>query len=172
MTRWTRRLLIGAIAILVPALAGCEAGLDAPTLQYHPANFAANTTQKGISFTNVFVLGPAPGATLPAGGQAGVFLALVANNGDDRLLSVSAPDAATSVQLVGAPVDLPAQTLVDMSGPVPRVVLTGLTSPLSGGQTVNVSFTFAVAGTITVAVPVEPRAFEYATYAPPASPGP
>ena len=37
VTRWNRRLLFGAIAVLVPALAGCEAGLNAPTLDFHPA---------------------------------------------------------------------------------------------------------------------------------------
>ena len=39
MTRWSRCLLFGALAVLVPALAGCEAGLNAPTLEYHPAAF-------------------------------------------------------------------------------------------------------------------------------------
>ena len=48
MTRWTRRLLVGAIAILVPALAGCEAGLNAPTLEYHPAAFGGYATHNGV----------------------------------------------------------------------------------------------------------------------------
>ena len=76
MTRWTRRLLVGAIAILIPALAGCEAGLNAPTLQYHPASNGVSTTVNGIELDNVFVLGPQLNQTLPAGGQAGLFLAL------------------------------------------------------------------------------------------------
>ena len=76
MTRWTRRLLVGAIAILVPALAGCEAGTIAPTLQYHPASEGFSTVSDSIRIDNVFVLGPAPNQTLPAGGQAGVFLSI------------------------------------------------------------------------------------------------
>ncbi len=64
MTRWNRRLLIGALAILVPALAGCEAGLNAPTLEYHPASFGVSTMVDGINIDNVFVLGPEPGSTL------------------------------------------------------------------------------------------------------------
>ena len=52
------------------------------------------------------------------------------------------------------------------------MVLTGLTSPLGGGETVQLSFTFAEAGTITLGVPVEPHAYEYATYSPPAIPTP
>lgn len=169
MTRWNRRLLLGAVVALVPVLAGCEAGYNAPTLQYHPANFAADTTQNGISFSNVFVLDTATNGQGVAGGRAGAFLSLYAENGD-RLESVSAPDAASSVKIVGGPVNLPAQVVVDMDGPVPTVVLTGLTNPLQAGTNVSMSFTFAKAGTITLDVPVEPKAFEYATYSPPASP--
>ena len=169
MTRWNRRLLLGAVVALVPVLAGCEAGYNAPTLQYHPANFAADTTQNGISFSNGFVLDTATNGQGVAGGRAGAFLSLYAENGD-RLESVSAPDAASSVKIVGGPVNLPAQVVVDMDGPVPTVVLTGLTNPLQAGTNVSMSFTFAKAGTITLDVPVEPKAFEYATYSPPASP--
>lgn len=171
MTRWNRRLLFGAVVALVPVLAGCEAGLNAPTLQYHPANFTANKIQNGISFSNVFVVDTATNGEGVAGGRAGVFLSLYAKNGD-RLESVSAPDAASSVKIVGGPVNLPAQVPVDMGGPVPKVVLTGLTNPLQGGQTVSMSFTFAKAGTITIDVPVEPQSFEFATYSPPPTPSP
>lgn len=167
MTRWNRRLLFGAMAVLIPALAGCEAGFNAPTLQYHPANFAANTTRNGISFANLFVLDTATNGEGVAGGLAGVFLSLYARDGD-RLVSVSAPGTAASVKIAGGSVDLPAQNLVDLSGPAPKVVLTGLVSPLEGGQAVELSFTFAKAGTITIAAPVEPKDFEYATYSPPA----
>ncbi len=171
MTRWNRRLLFGAVVVLVPALAGCEAGFNAPTQQYHPANFAANKTQNGISLANLFVLDTATNGEGVAGGRAGVFLSLYSADGD-RLTSVSAPDAASSVKIAGGSVDLPAEIPVNMGGPVPKVVLTGLTNPLQAGQTVSMSFTFAKAGTITVSVPVEPNRFEYATFSPPASPNP
>ncbi len=171
MTRWNRRLLFGAIAMLVPVLAGCEAGQNAPTLTYHPATFGANKVQNGIAIGNVFVLGPMLGSVLPPGGQAGVFLALQAENGD-RLVSISAPGAAASVKISGGSVNLPAQALVDLGGPKPEVVLTGLVSQLGGGETIQLIFNFAEAGRITLAVPVEPHAYEYATYAPPAIPTP
>ena len=171
MTRWNRRLLFGAIALLVPALAGCEAGYNAPTLTFHPANFGVNTIQNGITIDNAFVLGPPPGSALPPGGRAGLFLAIQAQNGD-RLVSVSAPGAATEVRIAGGSVNLPALTVVDLSGPAPEVVLTGLASQLGGGETVQLSFNFAEAGTISLAVPVEPHAYEYATYAPPPVPAP
>jgi copper(I)-binding protein len=169
VTRWTRRLLVGAIAILVPALAGCEAGLNAPTLEFHQASVGTSTIFDGISIDNVFVLGPAPGSTLPAGGQAGVFLALQAPN-DDQLTSISAPGTASSVQLGNGPIILNPNTLVDLGGPSPLLTLDGLTNPLNGGETVKLVLQFATAGTVTLTVPVEPAAFEFATYSPAPTP--
>jgi hypothetical protein len=46
VTRWNRRLLFGAIAVLIPVLAGCEAGQDAPTLAYHPASNGVSVTER------------------------------------------------------------------------------------------------------------------------------
>jgi copper(I)-binding protein len=171
VTRWTRRLLVGAIAILVPALAGCEAGFNAPTLEFHPASDGVSTTVSGINLDNVFVLGPTPGTTLPAGGQAGVFLSLYAQN-SDQLTSISAPGYASSVQLVSGPVTLNPYSLVDLSGPSPQIVLNGLTNPLSGGQTVQLDLTFANAGQVTLTVPVEPAATFFSTFSPPPTPSP
>jgi hypothetical protein len=171
VTRWNRRLLFGAMAVLVPALAGCEAGFNAPTLQYHPANFTGNKMQNGISLSNVFVLDNATNGEGVAGGRAGVFLSLYARDGD-RLISVTAPGTASSVKIAGGSVNLPAGDPVNMGGPVPKVVLTGLTNPLQGGDAITLSFTFAEAGTIAFSVPVEPKSFDYATYSPPAIPNP
>ena len=171
MTRWTRRLLVCAIAILVPALAGCEAGFNAPTLTYHPASNGVSTVQNGITLDNVFVLGPALGSTLPAGGQAGVFLSLSAPN-NDRLVSASAPGAASSVQLLAGPITLSPGTVVSLSGPHPAIVLNGLTTPLSGGETVNLTLDFAAAGPVTLTVPVLPAAYDFSTYAQPPTPTP
>ncbi len=171
MTRWNRRLLLGAIALLVPALAGCEAGYNAPTLTYHPAANGATTMVNGITIDNLFVLGPGLNSVLPAGGRAGVFLALHSANGD-RLVSVAAPGAASSVKVTGGSIDLPPQALVNLSGPTPQIVLTGLTNPLSGGQTIQLVLYFAQAGAVPLSVPVEPHAYDYATYSPPPIPSP
>ena len=164
MTRWNRRLLIGALAILVPALAGCEAGYNAPTLQFHPASFGVSTTVDGINIDNVFVLGPAPGSTLQPGGQAALFMSLESPTGD-RLTKITS-NAASSVQLGNGAITLNPNTLVDLSGPSPLLTLNGLTNPLSGGETVNLVLSFATAGTVNLTVPVEPAAFEFATYSP------
>ena len=169
MTRWNRRLLVGALAILVPALAGCEAGLNAPTLEFHPASFGVSTIVDGIAIDNVFVLGPAPGSTLQAGGQAGLFMSLEAPN-SDQLTSISAPGAASSVQLGNGPITLSPNTLVDLSGPAPLLTLDGLTNPLSGGEMVRLVLNFATAGAVTLTVPVEPAAYEFATYSPAPTP--
>ena len=171
MTRFTRCLLLGATAMLVAALAGCEAGADAPTLQFHPASNGTTTVVNGIRIDNAFVLGPAIGSSLPVGGQAGVFLSLTTQN-HDQLLSARAPGTASSVTLTNAPVTLPPGMVVDMSGPAPEIILNNLTSPLSGGETVELALTFTTAGEVTLQVPVEPAAYDYTTYSPPPPPAP
>ena len=171
MTRWKHRMLFGALAVLAPALAGCEAGYNAPTLEYHQAAFGAYASKNGVSISNAFVLGPSPSGPEVAGGRAGVFLAITSQDGD-KLVSASAPDTATSVQILGGPVSVPAVGSADLTGPVPRVVLNGLASPLQGGTLVKLNLTFAEAGTIAMTVPVQPKAYEYATLSPPATPSP
>jgi copper(I)-binding protein len=166
VTRWTRRLLFGAVAVLVPALAGCEAGLDAPTQDFHPAAMGQSGVFGDITIDNAFVLGPALGSQLPAGGQAGVFLALYATS-NDQLQSVSAPGTAASARLIGGPVNLAPGSLVPLNGQVPKIVLTGLTGPLSGGETVELQLKFANEDEVTLQVPVEPDAFDYSSYSPP-----
>ena len=171
MTRWNRRMLFGVLAVLVPALAGCEAGLNAPTLEFHPAAFGAYANKNGISISNAFVLGPPLSGPAVAGGRVGVFLSITAENGD-RLVSVSAPGTANGAKIAGGSVDLPSQAPVDLTGPVPQVVLTGLANPLQGGETVTLNLNFAEAGTITVNAPVQPQAYEFATFSPPPNPAP
>jgi copper(I)-binding protein len=171
VTRWSRRMLFGALAVLVPALAGCEAGFNAPTSEFHPAGFGAYANKNGISISNAFVLGTSPNGPAVAGGRAGVFLAITAQNGD-RLVSASAPGTASAVTITGGSVDLPSRALVNLAGPVPQVVLAGLANPLQGGQTVALRLNFAEAGTIILPVPVEPHAYEYATFSPPPTPSP
>jgi copper(I)-binding protein len=171
VTRWKHRMLFGALAVLAPALAGCEAGYNAPTLEYHQAAFGAYAMKNGVSISNAFVLGPSPSGPEVAGGRAGVFLAITSENGD-KLVSASAPGTASAVQIIGGSVRVPAAAPVTLTGPVPRVVLTGLADPLQGGDLVTVNLTFAEAGTIRMTMPVQPKAYEYATFSPPPTPSP
>ena len=165
MTRWHRRMLFGALAVLVPALAGCEAGLDAPTLEYHPAAFGGYAAHDGIRIDNAFVLASTTGVAVP---RAGVFFSVTSQDGD-RLVSISAPGTAPLVRIDGGAVNLPPEMPADLTGPVPTVVLTGLSSPLTAGSAITMTFSFARAGTITMQVPVEAHAGEYSTFSPPPS---
>lgn len=168
------RLLIGVLALLIPAIAGCEAGLNAPTLQFHPASSGARAVVNGITVTNLFVLGAPTGATLPAGSSASVFLSLF-NRGTskDALVSVTS-GSAKSVQVSGGSVSLPVNSSVNLTGPHPMVVLTNLTKSLSGGMNIPVTLRFQHAGSVNLLVPVQPQSFYYSTYSapPPATPSP
>ncbi len=168
-----RSLLIGALALsIAAATAGCEAGLNAPTLEFHQASSGAHDVVNGITISNVFVLGAPAGSSLPPGSSAGVFLSLFnGGSNNDTLVSVSAPGSASSVHVTGGTVSLPVQAPVNLSGPQPTVVLTNLTKTLTAGQSIPVTLNFAHAGSVTLIVPVQPQSFFYSTYAtPPASP--
>ncbi len=162
-----RRLLIGAAALLIPVLAGCEAGNNAPTLQFHPAANGAYATADAIGVDNAFILGGPDDTPLAAGSSASMFFA-VYNGGSsaDRLISVSAPGTATSVEVAGGSVTVPANATADLTGPTPKVVLRGLTSALTSGPTVTVILTFQNAGAVALSVPVEPRTGYYSTFSP------
>jgi copper(I)-binding protein len=164
--------LAGAIVALTPTVAGCEAGLNAPTLDFHQAAFGGYTSSaNGVTVSNAFVLGAGVNQALPKGGRAGMFLSVYSTSAD-KLEKVTASGTAASVKLKGGAVNIPANTSVNLTGPAPRLVLTGLSAALRAGSTVWVTFEFATAGDVKVQVPVEPHAYGYATYAQPAAPTP
>ena len=162
-----RRLLVLAIAALIPALAGCEAGNNAPTQQWHQPTDGTGTVHDNIAIRNVFVLGAPIGSTIKAGSSAGVFLALINDGSADKLVSITAPGTAKSVTLPGGSVSLASQQAVLLTGPAPKVVLEGLTRPLTGGSTVRLVLTFQNAASVSITVPVMPRAQYYSTFSPP-----
>jgi copper(I)-binding protein len=156
----------GALALLMPAIAGCEAGNGAPTLEFHAASAGAQTIFNGIRITNVFVLGAPSGATLPAGSSASLFMSLFNDGANaDTLVSASAA-GASDVALDGGTVPLPSETPVNLTGPTPSAVLTNLSKPLESGGFVTVTLQFKNAGPVTLQVPVEPQSFVWATYSP------
>jgi copper(I)-binding protein len=162
------RGLVVLAAALLPVIAGCEAGYNAPTQRWHqPTAGASAVVNNAIRINNLFVLGPPVGTSIGAGGSAGMFFALANDGGADRLLAISAPGAASSVRLPGGGISLAAQQSVLLSGPVPEVVLENLTRNLAGGQMIRVVLDFQNAGSVTLSVPVMPRAEFYATYSPP-----
>jgi hypothetical protein len=57
-----------------------------------------------------------------------------------------------------------------LTGPAPKVVLTDLTRPLTGGSFIKVVLTFQNAGRVELSVPVMPRAQYYSTFSPAPAP--
>jgi copper(I)-binding protein len=159
--------VLGAAAVLIPVLAGCEAGNYAPTVEFHYPTDAAGTVAGDISIRNVFVLGAPLGSSLHKGQAASLFLAMVNNGAPDRLLAISAPGSAASVSLPSGGVPVIYQHPAFLSGPKPQLVLLDLTRNITSGSTVKLQLTFRKAGLVTLVVPVTPRAAHYVTYAPP-----
>jgi copper(I)-binding protein len=168
-----RRMFVAAVAALIPALAGCEAGAHSPTQQWHQPTEGAAGVVHGIDIRNVFVLGGSLTANLQPGQSAGLFLALINNNSKpDRLQKVIAPGTAASVTLPGGSVAINPQQSVLLTGPAAKVVLTDLTHQLAGGSFITVKLQFQNAGTVTLSVPVMPRAQYYSTFSAAPTPTP
>lgn len=168
--RALRRACAAAAVALIPVLAGCEAGSNAPVLHWHPPTSGASATIKEgggeIAIRNAFVLGAPPITTLPAGSSAGLFVGLVNTGPRDRLVRVSAPGAATSVTMPQGGVLLEHYQSALLTGPAPELILSGLTRSLAGGTYLRVLLTFQNAGTVSLAVPVVARANSFATFSP------
>jgi copper(I)-binding protein len=162
-----RGLAVVAAAVLAPVIAGCEAGANAPTQQWHqPTPGASAVVNNTIRINNVFVLGAPPDSSLAAGESAGMFLALANNGTPDRLIAISAPGTAAAVQFPVGGVGVGSQQAVYLTGPAPRVILRGLTRSLVGGQYILVVLAFQRAGTVTLKVPVMPQSDYFATFSP------
>jgi copper(I)-binding protein len=166
--RVLRSVLVVAAAALIPAVAGCEAGNDAPTLQFHPPTVGTGVLVQGMNIRNVFVLGGAGRGNVPAGGSAGLFFALVNNGSPDRLLSIQAPGTATAVTVRGGTIRLGTNGAALLTGPVPDAVLTGLTRPLRSGMIVTIVLSFQKLGSVTLRVPVVAQTDAFSTFSPPA----
>lgn len=165
-----RRLALVAAAALVPVLAGCEAGNNAPTLHFHYPTDTGGTAVGDLSIRNVFVLGASLGSNLHRGQNASLFLAIVNDGGPDRLVSIDAPGSAASVALPAGGVPVSSQRPAFLSGPKPAAYLTHLTRPLFNGTEITLVLNFLKAGPVRLSVPVMPRAIHFATYAPAPTP--
>jgi copper(I)-binding protein len=161
------RLVLVAVAALIPVLAGCEAGNNAPTLEFHPPTETGSVAVGDLAVRNAFVLGAPLGSTVAKGKSASLFLSLTNTGATDRLLSISAPGTAASVTLPKSGILLAAGPPVLLSGPKPVLVLNDLTNTLASGTNIVLKLHFAKAGVITLSVPVMARAAHYQTYAPP-----
>lgn len=130
-----------------------------------------------ILVRNAFVLGPPPDTKISAGGKAAVYVTLYNRGADqpgelasagkaDWLTAASAGPTARSVRVVGAPIEVPVEQRVNVPTDGQRVVLRGLTRPLSGGENVSLTLRFRGAGDVSFSVPVFPRTEPYASLSP------
>ncbi len=174
--KFLRRACAIAAVALIPVLAGCEAGSDAPVLHWHPpTNGASATITAGggeIAIRNAFILGGPPNVTLPAGSSASMFVGMVNTGPRDRLVRISAPGTATSVTLPTGGVPLERDQSALLTGPAPKLVLSGLTRSLVSGTYARVLFTFQKAGTLSLTLPVLERSYSFATFSPAPTPTP
>jgi len=162
-----------AAAALIPVIAGCEAGNNAPTQQWHqPTAGASAVVSDTMRINNMFVLGPLPGFRIPVGASAGVFFALNNSGARDRLKSITAPGSARAIQVPLGGVQVGRDQSLLLTGPQPQVLLKGLTKTLHGGQYVRMNLDFQSAGHVTLLVPVMPRAAFYSTFSPAPRPSP
>jgi copper(I)-binding protein len=168
------RLAVAVIvAGLVPTVAACDAGNNAPTLEFHPQSAGVDATLNGIEIRDAFVLGAQSGSTIPAGQSAGVFLAMYNNTKSaDMLVGATAASAAKSVRIPATGIRLGSFQATYLTGPKPEIVLTGLTHALQSGTSVKVTLSFINAGSITLDLPVLARSDDYATFSPPPTPTP
>ncbi len=167
-----RRVLIVVAAALIPMIAGCEAGTNAPTQQWHQPTDGSSAGANGITISNAFVLGAPIGAVIKAGQNAGLFLGLANTGPADRLVGVTAPGVARSVTLANGQVALGSNDSVLLTGPSPALILQDLLKPLNGGTVVTINLIFANAGVVTMHVPVMPKTQYYETLSPAPSPSP
>ena len=162
-----RRLVLVAVAALIPLLAGCEAGNEAPTVAFHPPTETASIAVGDLAVRNVFVLGAPLGSQLSQGQSASLFLSMVNTGAPDRLLGITAPGTAASVTVPTGGITVKAGPPVLLSGPQPVLVLTDLSQPLVSGSSVKIVLDFARTGLVTLQVPVFAMAAQYQTFAPP-----
>lgn len=147
---------LGPACVVLAVLTGCSAGQIAQTASSVSTVDGTTANVGTIALRDIALAYPEEGVWQPGDD---VRLEFVAVNGapldSDSLVSVSSPvfggDSAGASDL---PVELPASTDVSFYGSGVRLELTGLTESLRPTVRVPVTFTFQVAGEVTVSVPV------------------
>lgn len=133
MSRNSRRAVATAVAgvfAAAPLVSGCAAGghpeSSLPTRLVEGVNASAHQ----VDIRNAFLLGPAPGQRLTAGGSAPLYAWFVNNDtSPDRLVAAQAPGVAQSVEIAGGAVDLPPNRLVNLVQTAPAAPAPPTTSP-------------------------------------------
>ncbi len=115
--------------------------------QYHPQSDGIDTAVHGIEIRDAFVLGAPIGSRCRPASPPGSSSPCTTRASPDQLTGVTAPGAAKSVTLPAGGISLAASRPVYLTGPQPKIVLTGLTRPLAerAGRSVS-SLDFLNAG--------------------------
>lgn len=117
MSRNSRRALATAVVgvfVVAPLMTACAAGRHPQSAMPTRLAEGVNASAHQVDVRNAFVLGPAPGKKLAAGGDAPLYAWFVNNAASpDRLVSAEAPGVAQSVQITGGPLVLPSNQLVN-----------------------------------------------------------
>jgi copper(I)-binding protein len=144
--------LIAAPILGVVALSSCATGTDAMTGQARTTTNSVAGAVGTVALRNVYVVGPAQ-----RGGSAQVISSFF-NDGaqNDEIIGVSSPGAETG-RPPSSPVLSPGGGNIYIAdGTAPA--LFGLKSDLDIGSKIEVTFTLAKAGSVTLLAPVEPAA--------------
>ncbi len=142
---------IACVALLAAiSLTACAAGYQAETSRERTTLTSVTAAKGVLSLRNIFFVGPASsGDNLP------LYLAIF-NGGTtgDKLLSISSPSTSGGYVPSNNAISANGQIFYNEGdGSVPELV--GAKSLLRVGQTVEVTLTFAQAGELTIAVPIE-----------------
>jgi copper(I)-binding protein len=116
VSRNSRRAVATAVAgvlSIAPLVTACAAGEHPQSALPTRLAEGVNASVHQVDIRNAFLLGPAPGQRLTAGGSAPLY-AWFNNNAasPDRLIAAEAPGVARSVEIAGGAVTLPAGQLV------------------------------------------------------------
>lgn len=167
-----------AISVLVaaPLIAGCAAGRNAQTSRSESVSDTSDADVGQLQVRNVSVAPPAS-TRYDAGDDAPLYLTVANSSGSPDLLTAVRSDDARSVRVAPAgsssasptasatdspsstvgvafPLGVPGSSALMLGPGTTHLVLQGLTRPVRPGQSVQVTFTFATAGSTTLTVPI------------------
>ena len=154
------RLLLGAgaLALLIPAIAGCEAGNDAPTLAVPlRVRRGAHRRQRNPDHQRLRARRARPARRCRAARRRPVPLAVQRRQrAPTRWRASRRPARPRASRCPAARSRFPSDAApVNLTGPQPEVVLNNLTTPLTGGSNVTLTLQFQHAGPVTLAGPGE-----------------
>jgi copper(I)-binding protein len=136
VSRNSRRALattVVGVFVIAPLVTACAAGRHPQVAMPTRLTEGVNASAHQVDVRNAFVLGPAPGKKLAAGGDAPLYAWFVNNaTSPDRLVAADASGVAQSVQIAGGSLVLPSNRLVDTvekTAPSPAPVATPTRTP-------------------------------------------